>query len=188
MRVIEETPARLVLRQGAGPAPLVIFLIVLAVFLAGFILIGLSPGSGMPIVLSVGGALMALFALAWGYILALATHTTEITFDRRADSIAFRHRAVLRARHARMALSEVTGVAVERHERQFRQKDASGKHKPVTDICYRPLLLTAAAPVPLFTTYTNQATATAPARAVLHWLLGEATAEPPVLDSTSLRA
>ncbi|MBS8226575.1 hypothetical protein [Vannielia litorea] len=183
MKVLSETPDRLVLQQGAGRAPVVIFAIVAVVFLAGFIAIAAAPSSGMPIVLSVGGALMALFALAWTYILAVATHTTEITFDRRADSIAFRHRAVLRARHEGMALSEITGVAVERLKREFRQKDASGRYQDVTDICFRPLLLTEAEPVPLFTTFTNEDTAREPARAVLHWLLGEDSAEPPVLDS-----
>ncbi|QDC10960.1 hypothetical protein FHY55_17735 [Oceanicola sp. D3] len=184
MKVLSDTPDRLVLQQGAGRGPVVIFAIVVVVFLVGFIVIATAPSSGMPIVLSVGGALMVLFALAWAYILAVATHTTEITFDRRADSITFRHRAVLRARHDTIRLSQITGVAVERAERHMRQDDPqTGKRRRVLDVAYRPVLLTEAEPVPLFSTFTNEDTAKEPARAVLHWLLGEDAPEPPLLDS-----
>ncbi|MBY6046095.1 hypothetical protein KUV38_00445 [Vannielia litorea] len=166
-----------------------IFLITLAVLLAGFILIALAPSSGVPLLLAPGGALLVLFALVWSYILAVATHTTEISFDRRSDTVTFRHRAVLRARHETLPLAQVIGVAVERTERRFRQKDpATGKRRMVTDVAFRPTLLTPAGPHPLLTTYTNQPTATEPARAVLRWLLQDPTAEPTMVDSSPPQA
>ncbi|MCO6385106.1 hypothetical protein [Oceanicola sp. 502str15] len=182
MNIREHTADRLVLVQGPGRVSAALLLIVLAVFCLG--LVNLLIGSATaPLILMPLGAAFMLLALIWSALLALTPHTTEITLDRREGRITFRHRALLRARHEAMALAKVTGVAVERTTRRFRQKDpATGKRRSVTDIAFRPMLLTPALPRPLLGTFTNQPAATEPARIVLRWLLQDPAAEPPVLD------
>jgi hypothetical protein len=157
MKLIEETPARLVVED----RPWIIgTALTLGILLCFALAMGLYRGSGW---LTLG---FGLASLLLAVLFVVFVRRVIVIFDRDAQALVIRTRSLTGDSEMTLALADVTGAEVETSRSTSTSNDGSRS----VSVTHRPVLTTRTGPVPLTQVYSSGSGAETIAAAVNRWL------------------
>lgn len=157
MKLIEETPARLVVED----RPWIIgTALTLGILLCLALAMGLYRGSGW---LTLG---FGLASLLLAVLFVVFVRRVIVIFDRDAQALVIRTRSLTGDSETTLALADVTGAEVETSRSTSTSNDGSRS----VSVTHRPVLTTRTGPVPLTQVYSSGSGAETIAAAVNRWL------------------
>lgn len=175
MKVIEETPTRLVIESRPWLLGGILILAILLCLALGMGLWSASPW------LTLGFGLAAL--LLAGCFVAFVQRVLVI-FDRNAEGLVIRTRSLMGQGEQTLALGDVTAAEVE----TSRSTSTNSNGGQTTSITHRPVLVTRTGPLPLTQVFSSGSGAEEIARTVNRWLGQTASSTDPDLGRPASQA